>query len=69
VNSFATPSLVALTEESIAEHVEKARAKIAAGDSAGAITNAYTLVEEFLKEILRQTQTDFKENEGDSKSL
>ena len=68
-NSLATPSLVALTEESIAEHVEKARAKIATGDSAGAITNAYTLVEEFLKEILRQTQTDFKENEGDIKSL
>lgn len=45
VSFLQTPSLVALTEESIAEHVEKARAKIEAGDSAGAITNAYTLVE------------------------
>ena len=68
-NSLETPSLVALTEKSIAEHIEKARAKIQAGDSAGAITNAYTLVEEFLKEILRQTGTDFKQAEGDIKSL
>lgn len=69
VNSLETPSLVTLTKESIAEHVEKARAKIEAGDSAGAITNAYTLVEEFLKEILRQTETEFKETEGDIKAL
>lgn len=64
-----TPSLVALTEESISEHVEKARAKIEAGDPAGAITNAYTLVEQFLKELLRQSGTDFKESEGDIRSL
>lgn len=68
-NSLEIPSLVALTEESITEHIEKARAKIEAGDSAGAITNAYTLVEQFLKEILRQTGTEFKETEGDIKVL
>lgn len=68
-HALATPSLVALSRESIAEHVEKARAKIAAGDSAGAITNAYSLVEAFLKEILRQTHTPFKESEGDIRSL
>lgn len=68
-HSLATPSLVALTEESIEEHVEKARARIEAGDSAGAITNAYALVEQFLKEILRQTGTEFKESEGDIRAL
>lgn len=69
VQTLETPSIIALTEESIAEHVEKAQTKIANGDLAGAITNAYTLVEEFLKEILRQTQTPFKESEGDIKTL
>ena len=64
-----TPSLVALSRESISEHVEKAQAKVAAGDAAGAITNSYSLVESFLKEILRQTNTPFKENEGDIRSL
>jgi hypothetical protein len=52
-HALDTPSLVALSRESISEHVEKARAKITAGDAAGAITNAYSLVEAFLKEILR----------------
>ena len=46
------PSLVRLTDDSIKEHLEKASIKIANADSAGAITNAYTLVEEFLKQIL-----------------
>jgi hypothetical protein len=67
--SLDTPSLVALSHESISEHVEKAQAKIAAGDAAGAITNAYSLVEAFLKEVLRQTNSSFKENEGDIRSL
>lgn len=69
VQLLETPSMVALTEESIEEHVLKARHKIDNGDFAGAITNAYTLVEEFLKAILRKTQTAFKENEGDIKTL
>ena len=68
-HALATPSLVGLSRESISEHVEKARAKIAAGDAAGAMTNAYSLVEAFLKEILRQTNTPFKETEGDIRSL
>ena len=64
-----TPSIVGLTEESIEEHLQKARHKIENGDFAGAITNAYTLFEEFLKAILRKTQTSFRENEGDIKTL
>lgn len=69
VHRLDTPSLVALNRESLSEHVEKARAKIEAGDAAGAITNAYSLVESFLKEILRQTNTPFKESEGDIRNL
>jgi hypothetical protein len=63
------PSLVHLTETSIQEHLEKARQKIASGDPAGAIANAYTLVEEFLKQLLRKTGTAFNENEGDIRAL
>lgn len=63
------PTLVRLTEESIQEHVEKARHKIANGDAAGAIANAYTLVEEFLKQLLRKTGTAFNESEGDIRAL
>jgi hypothetical protein len=60
---------VQLTEESIQEHVNKARHKIANGDPAGAIANAYTLVEEFLKQLLRKTCTAFNESEGDLRAL
>jgi hypothetical protein len=63
------PSLVQITEESIQEHVEKAHQKISNGDSAGAIANAYTLVEEFLKQLLRKTSTPFNESEGDIRAL
>jgi abortive infection Abi-like protein len=63
------PSLIRLTDDSIKEHVQKASLKISNGDPAGAITNAYTLVEEFLKQILRTTDTPFKESEGDIRAL
>jgi hypothetical protein len=63
------PSLVQLTEVSIQEHVDKARGKIANGDSAGAIASAYTLVEAFLKQLLRTTGTTFNDNEGDIRNL
>jgi HEPN domain-containing protein len=62
-------SLIALTEESITEHVNKARSKIEAGDNAGAIASAYTLVEGFLKELLRRTDVTFKQDEGDIREL
>ena len=60
---------IALSEESIAEPLEKARAKVETGDHAGAIASAYTLVEEFLKELLRKSSTPFNENEGDIRAL
>ena len=65
-----TSSLVALTEGSIIEQVEKARAKIESGDYSGAIASSYTLLEGFLKEVLRRTPTtSFNENEGDIREL
>ena len=64
-----TPSIVSLTSSSIQEHIEKARYKITQKDFAGAITNAYTLVEDFLKAILKQVNVPFKEGEGDIRSL
>jgi hypothetical protein len=66
----SAPKLIALTEDSISEHIEKANTKIEAGDSAGAIASAYTLVEGFLKEIYRTvTGTPFKDSEGDIRTL
>ena len=64
-----TSSLIALSEESISEQVEKARTKIDAQDYSGAIASAYTLLEEFMKELLRRTDTPFKADEGDIRNL
>ena len=50
-------ALEAVSHASLAEHIEKCRSKIASGDSAGAITNAYTLIEAVLKDLLRQRST------------
>ncbi len=47
----------------------KARRKVEGNDLAGAIASAYTLVEELLKELLRETGTTFNENEGDIRQL
>jgi hypothetical protein len=62
-------SLIALTEESIMEQVEKVRAKIESGDYSGAIASSYTLLEGFLKELLRRSATPFNEHEGDVREL
>jgi hypothetical protein len=69
VSTVHTPSLVRLTETSVQEHLRKASQKITSGDPAGAIASAYTLVEEFLKRLLRKTATPFNENEGDIRAL
>ena len=68
--AVSTPLLIALTEESISEHIAKANQKIEAGDAAGAIASAYTLVESFLKEIYKTVAvTPFKDTEGDIRVL
>jgi len=69
LNVVEASSLIGLFEESIAEQIEKARAKIEVNDHAGAIASAYTLVEGFLKELLRRTGTSFKADEGDIREL
>jgi hypothetical protein len=61
--------VLSLTGESLLEHVEKAKAKIEAGDNAGAITSAYTLVEAFLKAILAKGDILFNRDEGDIRKL
>lgn len=61
--------VLALSEASIEEHVAKARNKIETGDFAGAITSAYTLVEGFLKALLRRLGVEFKQDEGDIRAL
>jgi len=63
------PSLVSLSEESITEHIGKARTKIESGDHAGAIASAYTLAEGLLKEILRKLAIPVNQNEGDIRAL
>ena len=62
-------SLAATSHEAIVEQVMKANTKIESGDFAGAIANAYTLLEELLKLLLLETGTSFKENEGDIRNL
>lgn len=51
--------------DEIFEHFHRAQTKIEQGDYAGAITNSYTLVEELLKRLLKETNTEFKESIGD----
>jgi hypothetical protein len=68
--AVSAPLLIALTQDSIAEHIEKANAKIESGDAAGAITSAYTLVEGFLKQVYKTAVgASFKESEGDIRTL
>ena len=62
-------SLIALTEESIAEQIEKARTKIEEADYAGAIASAYTLLDGFLKELLRGSDIPISADEGDIRVL
>jgi hypothetical protein len=67
--AIQAPSLIALTETSLIEQIERAREKIDGGDHPGAIASAYTLIEGFLKELLRRTGVSFSEDEGDIRQL
>lgn len=62
-------SLVQFKEGPIQGRVEKARQEIANRDSSGAIANAYTLVEAFLKQLLRKNRTALNESDGDIRTL
>ncbi len=61
--------LVALSHESIQEQLRKANQKVESGDYAGAITNAYTLMETFLKQVLSDGGVSFNTDEGDVREL
>jgi hypothetical protein len=68
--AVSSPLLIALTQDSIAEHIGKANSKIESGDAAGAIASAYTLVEGFLKEVFKTaTGEQYKESVGDIRTL
>lgn len=60
---------ITMTETNTSEPLKKARAKLEAGDYSGAITSAYTFIEEFLKDLLRKTNTEFNIDEGDIRAL
>lgn len=61
--------LIELSHDSISEHIRKANHKIDSGDYAGAITNAYTLIESLLKHLLSKfTDQDFG-SKGDIRQL
>jgi hypothetical protein len=62
-------SLIELNDQSIMEYVEKASTKIEGDDFAGAISSSYTLIEGFLKALLRRLGITFNENEGDIREL
>ena len=55
--------------EGISEQIAKAREKIERGDFSGAIASAYTLVEEFLKHLLKENSMTFNHNEGNINKL
>ena len=64
-----TVSLIELNDQTIMEHVEKASSKIENEDYAGAISSSYTLIEGFLKELLRRLDITFNPDEGDIRKL
>ncbi|MBY6202327.1 abortive infection family protein [Maritalea mobilis] len=58
-----------LSHESLAVHVRRCHERIESADYSGAITLAYTIVEEFIKLSLRARNVKFSETEGDIKKL
>jgi hypothetical protein len=67
--TVAPAVLAAVGHATLREQVAKCQEKIANGDCSGAITNAYTLIEALLKDLLRKNAVTFKEDEGDIRSL
>lgn len=61
--------LVAISHDAVREQISKANRKMADGDYAGAIASSYTLTEELLKLILRESRVEHKESEGDIRAL
>ena len=68
-DTLGVTALIDFDQVRLPEHIKKCRDKIAAGDFSGAITNAYTLMEALLKDLLRKTETPYKPDEGDIRQL
>ena len=62
-------SLFAVSHQSIAEQVAKSNSRLDEGDYSGAISSAYTLVEELIKLILLEKDVAIKNTEGDIRAL
>ncbi len=62
-------ALTTLKHESVAEQIAKCKKRIADGDFAGAIASSYTLVEEFLKLVLRNANVEVSAQQGDIRDL
>ena len=63
------PAEILLQEDSLSEHVKKAKRRIEDNDFSGSIAICYTLIEAFLKKSLEDAGRDFNPNEGDIKKL
>lgn len=58
-----------LDRGALTAQVDRTKQRLAQGDYAGSITGSYTLVEGFLKALLRQLAQHFNHNEGDITAL
>ena len=67
--TVAPDALATVDHAILREQIGKCQEKIASGDCSGAITNAYTLIEALLKDLLRKMGISFKEDEGDIRGL
>ena len=67
--SIQPKALVALNHEYINEQLRKGNQRLQDKDESGAITVAYTLVEDVIKKLLTEMGCDFNVNEGDIRKL
>lgn len=69
-NAIPEPEgLTSLGHEAVAEQIKKCRERITTGDFSGAIASTYTLVEEFLKLVLKEADVSFQPQQGDIREL
>lgn len=67
--TVAPKGLAMVSHTTLREQIRKCEDKIAQGDSSGAITNAYTLVEAVIKDLIGKLGLDFNPDQGDIRAL
>lgn len=67
--TVAPKGLATISHATLREQIGKCQDKIAQGDSSGAITNAYTLVEAVLKDLIGKLSIKFNPDQGDIRAL